>query len=265
MNTQARIASILNTSPLDSSVTGFTTFHLSDLNLKPLIAFQLPTNLRLGHLVEEVVSKLFQFSTNYKLIDRNIQIIQEKRTIGELDFIIENRTTRELTHIELAYKFYLYDPTISTEYINNWIGPNRNDSLIEKLKKIKTKQFPLLYHESSISKLKSIKTEHISQELCLLASLYIPFNFKGYIPPIYSNHIKGYYLNLNHFLSQDKTEKTYYLPSKKEWGIDPKVNTNWLDLKSISQKIDACINEKQAPLCWQKFKDTYSSFFIIWW
>jgi hypothetical protein len=34
--------------------------------------------------------------------------------------------------MELAYKFYLFDPSISSEPINNWIGPNRN-SLQEKL------------------------------------------------------------------------------------------------------------------------------------
>jgi hypothetical protein len=34
--------------------------------------------------------------------------------------------------MELAYKFYLFDPSISSEPINNWIG-NRNDSLQEKL------------------------------------------------------------------------------------------------------------------------------------
>jgi hypothetical protein len=37
--------------------------------------------------------------------------------------------------MELAYKFYLFDPSISSEPINNWIGPNRNDSLQIRKKK----------------------------------------------------------------------------------------------------------------------------------
>jgi hypothetical protein len=62
----------------------------------------------------------------------NIQVIEDKKTIGEIDFIIEDKNTKQVIHMELAYKFYLFDPSISSEPINNWIGPNRDDSLQEK-------------------------------------------------------------------------------------------------------------------------------------
>jgi hypothetical protein len=46
----------------------------------------------------------------------NIQVIEDKKTIGEIDFIIEDKNTKQVIHMELAYKFYL-DPSISSEPI----------------------------------------------------------------------------------------------------------------------------------------------------
>ena len=46
-----------------------------------------------------------------------------------------------MIHLEIVYKFYLYDNTIGTSEIDHWIGPNRNDSLREKLEKLKSKRF----------------------------------------------------------------------------------------------------------------------------
>jgi len=137
MNTKSRITSILKTNTLDTSVTGLQTFNLSALRLKNEPEFQLPTNIRLGHLAEKVVSGLIKSSTNYKILFENIQIVKDKQTIGEIDFIIEEIKSKQLIHLELAYKFYLFDPTISSEPMHNWIGPNRNDSLKEKLEKLK--------------------------------------------------------------------------------------------------------------------------------
>lgn len=265
MKTKSRIASILKASNLDLTLTGFQTFHLSELNLANDLEFQLPTNIRLGHLVEKIVSELIKSSVNFKVHYENIQIIEDKKTIGEIDFIIENLNRKELIHLELAYKFYLYDPSISSEPINNWIGPNRNDSLGEKLEKLKIKQFPLLYHSSTASKFNNITIDKVSQSLCLLVSLFVPYEFKIKLSPVYEKAIKGYYLDLAQFISLNNSEKSYYLPSKKEWGMDASENEIWTDFKAVENQINTSIKEKQALLCWQKYQGTYLTFFIVWW
>ncbi|HEY4619124.1 MAG TPA: DUF1853 family protein [Flavobacterium sp.] len=265
MNTKSRIASVLKANCLDSSVTGLQTFHLSELALQNDLEFPLPTNIRLGHLAEKIVSVLIKSSENYRVLCENFQIIEDGKTIGEIDFIIESTIEKKLIHLELAYKFYLFDPSISEEPINNWIGPNRNDSLSEKLDKLKKKQFPLLYHGRTESKINGIDITTISQALCLLVFLFVPYEFKTKLSPAYEKAIKGYYLNLETFISLDNSEKTYYLPSKKEWGMDASENEIWTDYKGLENKIDTSIREKQALLCWQKYKGTYLSFFIVWW
>lgn len=265
MKTKSRIASILKTNALDFSITGLPTFNLSELNLETNLNFLLPTNLRLGHLAEKIVSELIKSSTNYKVLYENIQLIEDKKNIGEIDFIIEEKNTKRIIHMELAYKFYLFDPSISSELINNWIGPNRNDSLKDKLEKLKRKQFPLLYHNISKSTFNTIEINEISQVLCLLASLFIPYEYKENISPNYNEAIKGYYLSFDKFISLDSSAKNYYMPSKKEWGMDPSENETWTDFKGVEKYIITSIKEKQAPLCWQKHNDTYLTFFIVWW
>jgi hypothetical protein len=265
MKTKSRIASVLKSDSLDFSITGLQTFDLSELDLATDLDFQIPANVRLGHLVEKVVSELIKSSTNYRVLYENVQFIEDKKTIGEIDFILEEKETKRLIHMELAYKFYLFDPSISSDSLNNWIGPNRNDSLIEKLEKLKRKQFPLLYHEAAKSMFSTIEIDEVSQALCLLVSLFIPFKYKASFSPVYEKAVKGYYLSFETFLGLDHSEKVYCIPTKKEWGIDPSENESWTDYTEVEKSIKTSIEERQAPLCWQKHKDSYSAFFIVWW
>ncbi|MFK8008619.1 MAG: DUF1853 family protein [Saprospiraceae bacterium] len=265
IKTKSRIASILKADSLDFSITGLPTFNLSELDLTNDLEFQLPTNLRLGHLAEKIVSELIKSSSNYQVLYENAQVIEDKNTIGEIDFIIKNLITKQITHVELAYKFYLFDPSISSTPINNWIGPNRNDSLQEKLEKLKRKQFPLLHHNVAKSIFKNIELDEVSQALCLLVSLFIPYQYVANFSPIYKKAIKGYYLNFETFISFDHSTKSYYVPSKNEWGMAPSENENWTNFNDVEKYISTCIKEKQAPLCWQKCEDSYLVFFIVWW
>ena len=88
MVNKPRISSILNTNSLDYSTTGLHSFNLKDLKLSGELNFELPTNLRLGHLAEKIVSNLIKASSNYKIVYENIQLIEDKQTIGEIDFIL---------------------------------------------------------------------------------------------------------------------------------------------------------------------------------
>lgn len=224
-----------------------------------------PTNLRLGHLVERFISCLIRSSDNYTILYENIQIIENKQTIGELDFILIENETKEMIHVEFAYKFYLYDPSISNIAMNNWIGPNRNDSLHKKIQKTKNKQFPLLYHSATRSTLSEIDINRILQKSCLLVSLYIPFNHTESFKPNIKKAICGYYLSIDTFKALDHTGSSYYLPKKTEWGLDPEIRDSWLNVNEFLDLVEVFLLDKKAPLCWVNKSNTYSSFFIVWW
>tara|TARA_B110000459_G_scaffold201039_1_gene250822 strand:- start:494 stop:1327 length:834 start_codon:yes stop_codon:yes gene_type:complete len=273
MNTAARIHSILNACSLDEAVTGMSSFKLSELQLEKDHEFSLPTNLRLGHLAEKTVSELIARSSTYNMLYENIQLVEDKTTIGEIDFILESTlakkpSIKQIIHVELAYKFYLYDPNLSSEPLNNWIGPNRNDSLKEKLDKLKEKQLPLFYHNCAKERFNDIVIEEASQAICLLVSLYIPYKLEVNSIPNYKHAVKGFYLNLETFYQLDNPGRLYHLPTKNEWGIKPSENQVWEKVEMVESRIRKSVEEKQAPLCWVKDEGSpliYSEIFIVWW
>lgn len=266
MKSRNRILSVLNTAELNYATTGMPIFSMRSLKVEQLDDnFKLPTNLRLGHFAEKIVSELINASSNYRVLHENIQIIKDKDTLGELDFILEEVDTEKLIHMELAYKFYLYDPNISSNPIANWIGPNRNDSLIEKLDKLKNRQFPLLFHESLQAIIPNIDISMVSQELCFLVSLYVPFKLKVNIDPSFETAIRGYYLDLQSWKSIDSESKFYYIPKKIEWGMDPWANDDWSHYIDLYEQIEETLSRKKSVLCWEKNGSDFTSYFITWW
>ena len=265
MNSAERIRSILQTATLDETITGFPSFQLSALQAIQTTDIKIPTNLRLGQLVEKVVAQLIQSSENYSILHESVQIIEEKQTIGELDFMLQEESTKQILHVELAYKFYVFDPKISANPLLNWIGPNRKDALHEKLIKLRQKQFPLLYHEKTAEVLTDISMEAVSQRLCLLASLFLPYQYADTIDPQYEKAVKGYYVNFETFKKLDTSNKYYHFPSKKSWGMEPAKNDSWVTFQQIRSHVEASLQEQRSLLCWQKQNDAFSQFFIVWW
>ena len=265
MQSEARIQSILNTQILDLTSLGFEPFYLSDLMLPKIPQIEIIDNLRLGHSVEKIVSQLIKASTNFKILYENLQIKVENKTIGEIDFIIEEIKTKQLFHIELAYKFYLLDPTISTIQLHNWIGPNRKDSLKEKIEKLRDMQFPLLYKTQTKAVISELDTTKINQKLCLVTSLYLPYESKVEIEPLYAKAVKGYFIKYDLFKSLEKNNKYFYIPKKKDWGISPSTNKQWYTYQEVEIVLNQVIEEKQAALCWQKCNEIYIGFFVVWW
>ncbi|WP_298516391.1 DUF1853 family protein [uncultured Kordia sp.] len=265
MNIKSRIQSITNATQLPTAITNIPTFDLSELEIATLPEIQLPTNRRLGHLVEKIVSELLKASNNYKILHENLQVIEDKNTIGELDFIIESMASKQVIHLELAYKFYVFDPTLSTDTKYCWIGPNRKDALHEKLEKLQQKQFPLLYHEATKAKLPELNLEEVSQKLCVLAYLFVPYASNIQFNTEYQKAVKGCYMDFETFKSLDNSAKSYYIPTKKEWGIDPSENKHWSDFKTIEASISENLLAKRSLLCWQQQNGSFESFFIVWW
>ncbi len=265
MKTEIRIRSILNAKSLDTSITGVDLFDLSFLELKKDLEIRLPQNLRLGHLVEKIVAEAIRISSNYDLLYENVQVIEDKETVGEIDFIIREHASGQVIHLELAYKFYLFDPSVSDNQIECWIGPNRRDTLAGKLDKLQKKQFPLLYRKSMQERLVDLAFDELCQKLCFLVSLYLPYECKGQKRPINSLAVKGYYLRLETFQALHISSNKYYLPAKREWGMEPSEGEQWHSFEEVEQEILASLKEKRAPLCWQKRKEIYAEFFVVWW
>jgi len=82
---------------------------------------------RLGNYFETLWSYALQLNPRYQLIERNLQIHDGERTIGEMDFIVLDRDTGRHAHWELAIKFYL--GIGNTVHQHAWHGPGKKDRL----------------------------------------------------------------------------------------------------------------------------------------
>lgn len=219
----------------------------------------------LGKYVEHFVLFNLRQQKNVKLLAENVQIQEEKRTIGELDCLFtENETP---IHLEIVYKFYLYIPGLHKNELHCFIGPNRKDSLIEKLEKLKNKQLPLLYHSATKSYLNELQLqlEKTHQKVCFKAQLFIPYKEKD-IQFIELNNdcIVGFYINQKEL--EDFKNCKFYIPTKKDWLIAPCSNVVWLNFEKFKMESQLFIDRKFSPLFWVKHKNgEIEKFFLVWW
>jgi hypothetical protein len=223
--------------------------------------------LRLGHQLECYFQFLIE-NSYYETLTSNLQIIVDKITIGELDFILRDTITNQLIHVEIATKFYLYDPTFEDE-LKRWIGPNRKDSLLQKMDKLQKKQFPLLYHNQTIEVLKTLGIDvlELKQAIDFRAQLFVPFHLLDTkLPYIDAENIVGYYLSIIDFTTDYYQEQHYFLPEKLDWLIAPQYNEEWSSFSEVLLEIMNSLSNKQSPMLWMKTKEnTYTKLFIIWW
>ncbi len=229
------------------------------------INISIDEKVRLGKYIERFVSFELDQNSSIKIISENIQIQKDKITLGELDCIILK--DEEPIHLEIIYKFYIYDATIGKNEIEHFIGPNRKDSLLKKLIKLKEKQLPLLYTNECEKYLKSIDlaSKNIKQQVYFKAQLFIPFSNKSiYLSKINQNCIVGYYINKTE-LSQFLDFK-FHIPKKKDWLVIPHNKINWQSFDRFKENAYTYLERQFSPLCWvKKSNGEIEKFFLVWW
>ena len=231
---------------------------------KEIVDFEVPQNIPLGKRLEYFFENLINTSLNFELLAKNIQIFQDNQTIGEIDFIIKDTIKNQCYHIEFVYKYYLYFNKSEDEVLN-LIGPNLNDSLIKKLQKIKTKQFPILNHKKTQNILNKIDAIDIVQKTCFLGNIYLPKNQNVVFKDINNACVKGFYTSINEF-KENNTEyeqDEYFLPHRFDWVCEANTNTQWKSYDEILKDVQEFIDMKKSPLVFGKTKENeFFSFFI---
>lgn len=251
----------------------FSHLDKNDNNLElPVI----PVNTVLGKRAEYFFQFCIEQSSNYELVVANLQIQDGKKTLGELDYIIREKKTRQLYHIELVYKFYCYDasiqqtskslnPDIATE-LSKYVGPNKRDNFVYKLDKLKNHQLPLLYHDCTLEQLDpyQLDIDSIKQQVCFLAHVFIPPQlWKQEFPHINRKCIAGYYLD-NYAFAKAESPHHYYLPEKYAWKMKPHRYGDALTHSECLELVIKSLERGYAPLIWKEIESgQFESFFVI--
>ncbi len=239
-----------------------------DKDFNKLKLTPIPENLVLGKRVELFFQDSIANSSNHTILAANLQIIENKVTLGELDFLMKDTLNNEFLHVELVYKFYVYDPKIYGE-LQRWIGPNRRDTLLYKIKKLQNKQLPLLHHNITQQQLKELNLpcKEITQQVCFLGKLFVPVNLYGsHFPKINNDCIVGFWLTLDTFIKRQQENDVYCLPKKENWLIHPENNEEWISFEDSVMLIVNSLQNKKSLLCWKKTPtNSFEQFFIVWW
>ncbi len=170
-------------------------------------------NPRLGFLYQELCRRLFEQSKLHSVFAEEIQLQQDGRTLGAIDFLIEKRGEPRLEHWEVAIKFYLLKDGL-------WYGPNAKDRLDKKLSR-------MLDHQLKMSDTPAFKSQYPdlvspSQHLLMHGRLYInPFE-KEDVPTecvglrINPQRVTGYWCYQSQF---HRINEPVYRLEKPLWAI----------------------------------------------
>lgn len=246
-----------------SLLEGLKSFELDNNVLKTFNGI-IPERLRLGKRVEYLALSNLSQQSQVKLIAHNIQIQREHLTLGELDCILKLK--KQPIHLEIVYKFYLYVPEHG-KGLGAWIGPNKKDSLIEKLNRLNNHQLPLLYQPECVDYLKSkqIDINNIAQRVLFKAQLFLPedsepISFEG----LNEACVAGRYI---HYVLFNKFKDCkFFIPHKYDWLVIPHSNMDWVIYEKAIFNIKEFIDREFSPLVWIKHSNgVIQKYFIIWW
>lgn len=223
--------------------------------------------LILGKKAESFFEAAIRHSPHYELLAANVQVHQDKITLGEIDFLLEDKFRSKFLHVELVYKYYVYDPSFDEE-LARWIGPNRRDSFLQKISKLKDRQLPLLYKPQSLPILENLdlKPEQLQQEVYFKASLFVPKNFQQReFSLIDESCISGYWIHFSEFSKEEYGTSEFYTPKKKDWPVTPEHGEKWYSFPEAQKELQKHLEQKRSPLVWRKTGNSFERFFVVWW
>lgn len=227
---------------------------------------------RLGHQVEQFVFNDLKNDPSIHLLASNIQIDQSKITIGELDALLLKSGLP--IHLEVVFKFYLYDPHTGATPMEHWIGANRKDSLVQKLEKLEQHQLPLLFHEKTQMLLNKwqLNANEFEQFVYFKAQLFLPFSKYNEVQSeailnesqLNKECLSGYYIHYQELNTFENCQ--FYIPKKIDWLMDVHPNVDWRNHMQIMEDMEGFMKKQRSSLCWIRFPDgRIEKMFVVWW
>jgi len=149
----------------------------------------------LGKRFEKFVEFWLRYSGRFEVLMSNVQLKQNKRTIGEIDYLVKELDSGDIWHLEVACKYYLgYN---NSSLWTNWKGMNAVDTLEDKMTKFQ-KQLAIFSTELGAEFLSDHRIVKPTSYLMLKGQFFYHWkNIRNAKSPKFSNvnHNTGLYLN----------------------------------------------------------------------
>lgn len=164
---------------------------------------------RLGKLFELLCRAVIEAQPHLDVLAHNL-VIQDQRTLGELDLLVRDTRSGQVCHVELTLKFYL---GVSSSF---WPGPNPADSLEKKWQHLASHQFPLAHQPHVTALLEQAGVPRIDRQYLLSrGQLFYPAA-DSLEPPAQAatHHLRGHWWRASE------------LPADSRWQLVPR--QHWL-------------------------------------
>lgn len=240
----------------------YFNFQKQNIDYEEFQSFSLNVKVPLGKRVEHFFEFYIEQHPDYKMLKKNIQVNHNKTTIGEFDFFLEELKTEKIIHVELVYKFYIY--LENEDEIKRYHGPNKHDNLEDKLNKLKNKQFPLLRNPHAKEVLNDLDISKVTQQLCFLGNTFLHPTNKAKFDLINPKTVAGSYIPFTTFLNETHYRgKSYFIPQKEDWLIEPKYGEFWYGFEETLEEIERNFERNNSLLLWMKNEDSFERVFIL--
>ena len=167
--------------------------------------------LRLGKYAEELLYFYFKNSHKYSLLGHNIQLIDDKLTVGEIDYLLQENSTGNLIHLELAIKYFL---KINIQEEDQWIGPSTKDNLSRKRNKLVNHQLRIVEEYNRLLP-PELQKKDFTPQLLLKGAEFIHLKDYGTTENPFKNAWWEHIENLEHI---HKGNQQYTIvPNRKDW------------------------------------------------
>jgi hypothetical protein len=189
---------------------------------------------RLGNYFETLWAYALELNPRYQLVERNLQINDGERTLGEMDFIVRDNDSGRYAHWELAIKFYL--GIGNTRYHGAWHGPGKKDRLDLKVDHLLSRQVLLSAHPVARSLLKKRGIVIDDGAVILKGRLFYPWQQQGAEQfPLSANpsHPVGHWLTRRQLLASYDAGARF----------EPLIRSGWMAKNPTTQETDGCTAE----------------------
>lgn len=203
------------------------------------------TSFRVGTYFEGLVLYWLEKICNLNIIAKQLQVFEENRTVGEIDFVFEDEAGI-LNHWETAVKFYLHFPTENPTG-SHFIGPNAVDTFEKKSQRLLEHQLPFSQkHFPEVTKREAFMKGTIFYHADESPPTQLPETMSA-------DHLKGTWIRYSELsLLNDQNETHLFRILHKPYWLSPEVScfpsedlNSFAELKS---QLDAHFLNSARPL-----------------
>ncbi|MEE2961217.1 MAG: DUF1853 family protein [Myxococcota bacterium] len=211
---------------------------------------------RVGRYLEALLQFWFTTHEQTKVLASQIQIFDRNQTIGELDYLLESEHIT--VHVEAAVKYYL--KIRKGESWLDFVGPNINDNLDNKISKLAQKQLTLCHNPITREQLGLDLQKNVTPIALTKGFLFYPrpeFANEEFevLPGVNPKHLRGWWETFASLReSAPEFSHRYAIVPKPHWlSFSPTLATQSLPLSDLLDHIQSWWTEREVPLLIAEF------------